>query len=164
MSSAHLQPPPASELGRELMRQTYSWGAFAAWVISMRFLYPLPVDMGLDLARWSIYMVMIALGLHASWSLIRSFNKSAFTCLTIAAAIYLLLRTLYYDSIIYISLWHAIFDVPRDIGSVYLMLGGDALHVVQTVVLSLIVPFVLLGSWIGILYSQAIRSGSPGTN
>lgn len=143
------------------MRKIFSWGAFTAWLLSTRFLYPLPTDMGFDLARWSIYLAMIALGLCAAWGLIRSFSRTAFIGLSIAVATYFLLRTVYYDSIIYISLWHAIFDVPRNISSVYLMFGGDILFIVQTVALSFVVPFVLLGSWLGILYS---RENGPGSN
>lgn len=138
------------------MRSTFSFGALLAWVLSARFLYPLPIDTGAGFFLWGIYLLMIAMGLYAAWMLARRFSVSAFVFLTISAAMYLSLRTLHYDSIMYVSLWHSLFSTPGS-GEPYLILGGDLLHVAQAIVFSFIIPLVLVATWMGILYLRLIE-------
>jgi hypothetical protein len=133
------------------VRSIFSFGALLAWVLSARFLYPLPIDIDSGFSLWGIYFLMIAIGLYAAWRLTRSFSVTAFILLTISAAMYLSLRTLHYDSIVYVSLWHSLFSMPSS-SDPYLILGGDLLHVAQTIIFSFIVPLMLIATWMGILY------------
>lgn len=138
------------------MQAIFSWISLIAWVAAIRFLYPLPSSGARDLAIWAVYAIMISLGLYASRKLSSSYSRGGFVFLTVSAAMYLLLRTAYYDSIIYASLIDAMFDVG-DGGNLRLLLGGDMAHVVQILIYSFVVPLALVISWVGTLCLRLVR-------
>ena len=112
-----------------------------------------------DFILWAIYLLMVAMGLYGSWSLMHSFKKSSFIFFSIATGMYLLLRTFHFDSIIYISLWHSVFEI-YPYTNLYLTLGGNLLHVTETFIYAFFVPMMLIGSWIkyfalGVLSNKA---------
>lgn len=138
------------------MQAIFSWVSLIAWVAAIRFLYPLPGSDARDLALWAVYAIMVSFGLYASRKLNSSYSRGGFVFLTVPAAMYLLLRTAYYDSIVYASLLDAIFDV-EDGGNLRLVFGGDMAHIVQTLIYSFVVPLALVVSWVGILCLRLVR-------
>jgi hypothetical protein len=53
----------------------------------------------------------------------------------------------------YIAFWQGMF-YPQENYQLNLVLGGDAWHILQAVVLSFFVPLALIGMWINILCSR----------
>ena len=100
-----------------------------------------------DFTLWAIYLLMVAMGLFGSWRLIHSFKKNSFIFFSVATVMYLLLRTFHFDSIIYISLWHSVFEI-YPYTNLYLTLGGNLLQIIETVVYAFLVPITLIGAWI----------------
>ena len=125
-----------------------------AWLLCIRFLFPLPsFDMENQLADaliWSVYLVMLLLGVVSVLILSRVRSRSAYVCFSASVALYLLVRTFHFDFPIYAVMVDKFFDHHDDASLTWglIFTGGKGLWgAVEIAIYAFVVPLILIASW-----------------
>lgn len=131
--------------------QAPGYVAFLTWLVCVRLLFPLPgyffgeysVDALVDFILWCTTLIMVTLGLWASFSLIKIRRSRYILIFSVALLIYVSLRV-FLDRFAYREFWDGF--VAGDIGSVLLVVRQmtGVWGVIETILFLFLVPLILI--------------------